>query len=141
MFRRMIINLAACMFLAGMVLTAYAIAMAPSATPDSIIYTNPKPVHTMPACTTEDGAGMALCTWDAQKQGNGQGESVISGDCASSIMGDASEVCVALHARASMTIPNSDGSSNTIPNGADLIAECAMEFKGTQLQECIAEWL
>lgn len=37
------------------------------------------------ACATEDGAGMALCWWDAHTRGNGRGTSVVSGDCAEDI--------------------------------------------------------
>lgn len=82
--------------------------------------------HSLPTCTTEDGAGQALCWWDAQRQGNGQGNSVVSGDCAPSIMGDqaTSSLCVNLHSRDSETVDNGDGSSHTVPNGPDLIAEC-----------------
>lgn len=99
--------------------------------------------HSLPTCTTEDGAGMALCYWDAQRQGNGQGTSVVSGDCAPSIMGNqaTSSLCVNLHSRDSVTVDNGDGSSNTVPNGPDLIAECTSEFDGSELQECIREWL
>lgn len=101
----------------------------------------PTATPTYPACITEDGAGQALCWWDAQRQGNGEGTSVLSGDCAPSVMGEASHVCVNLHARDSITITNEDGSMNTIPNGADLVAECTDEFdKGMERQECIKAW-
>ena len=100
------------------------------------------PTVTLPMCDTEDGAGMALCWWDAQRQGNGQGTSVVSGDCAPSIMDEVtSQWCVLLHERPSLVMHNEDGSSNTIPNGADLIAECAQEFDGIELQECIRGWM
>lgn len=41
----------------------------------------PTATYTLPACGTEDGAGQALCMWDAQSMGNGQGTTVVSGDC------------------------------------------------------------
>lgn len=97
----------------------------------------------LPTCAEEDGAGMALCYWDAQKQGNGMGTSVVSGDCAPDIMGaEASALCVNLHSRASVTVQNADGSSNTIPNGADLVGECLYDWDGedstkAELSDCI----
>lgn len=105
--------------------------------------------HSLPTCTTEDGAGMALCWWDAREQGNGQGTSVVSGDCAPSIMGDqaTSDLCVNLHSRDSETVTNTDGSSHTVPNGPDLIAECLdidslmsnadKASEGWSIRECI----
>ncbi len=80
----------------------------------------------MPACEQEDGAGVALCWWDAQAKGNGKGTSIISGDCAADYVGgyEASVLCVKLHAMKARTITNADGSTNTIPNGSQLVAEC-----------------
>jgi hypothetical protein len=42
---------------------------------------------------------MALCTWDAQTQGNGMGTDVVSGDCALSITitPEVMAKCIALH--------------------------------------------
>lgn len=104
---------------------------APSATPS------------LPSCLTEDGAGMALCTWDAQTQGNGQGASVISGDCAPAVMdGDteaqrdaASVACRKLHVQPSTETTYADGTVATWPNGADLVAECADENRGMTNEE------
>lgn len=91
---------------------------APSATP------------TYPACLTEDGAGQALCYWDAQSQGNGQGTSVLSGDCAPDIMGEAASAeCVMTHAQPSVT-ETYQGAVTEWPNGADLVAECIDENRG-----------
>lgn len=63
------------------------------------VYIAPSPTHTMPACETEDGAGMALCYWDAQGNGNGKGNSIISGDCAAEWIGGmaAQNECVMLY--------------------------------------------
>ena len=78
-----------------------------------------------PPCVTEDGAGQALCMWDAHTMGNGEGSSVLSGDCAPAYVGgyDVSAVCVALYAQ-----PSSEheyqGATITVPNGADLVGEC-----------------
>lgn len=85
-----------------------------------------EPVSTLPACIEEDGAGMALCYWDAEHMGNGMGMSVISGDCAPDYVGgqDVSDLCVRLYAMASREVDNGDGSSHTIPNGADRAQEC-----------------
>ena len=95
-----------------------------------------------PACVTEDGAGQALCWWDAQRQGNTYGDSVVSGDCA--YEGDATKsLCVDLHSHPSYTVDNEDGSSHTVPNGSDLVAECQEELQNNndnwteeELQEC-----
>lgn len=51
----------------------------------------------LPACVTEDGAGMALCYWDADSRGNHLGTSVVSGDCAPDVMGGRSALCVRLY--------------------------------------------
>lgn len=108
---------------------------------DTVVLPTPSATPTLPACVTEDGAGQALCWWDAQAQGNGMGTSVVSGDCAPSVMGEASDACVNLHARESREEVHADGSINSIPNGADLIGECAEEWDGIELQNCIEEWL
>lgn len=118
----------------------------PASAPQSAVQLPVQPAPTspmgMPACDTEDGAGMALCWWDAQQQGNGQGASVVSGDCAPSIMGRvASADCVTLYDRPTIEVTHSDGSINTIPNGADLVAECVIEFDGDELSECIRAWM
>jgi hypothetical protein len=132
------IRKAATLILALVISLTVALYLSPSQTSTAPAILLPTPTATLPVCVTEDGAGMALCTWDAQTQGNGQGTSVVSGDCAPSVMGEASALCVNLHSRASVTVPNEDGSSNTIPNGADLVGECTDEFdKGMERQECI----
>ena len=105
--------------------------LAPSATP------------TLPACVTEDGAGQAVCWWDAQAQGNGMGTSVVSGDCAPSVVGSeaVSALCINLHAREMREVTNADGSINTVPNGADLVGECVIESDSQPIEECIRGWL
>lgn len=123
-----------------------AVTLSLPSTPQSYVHvpTEPSPTSPMgmPTCDTEDGAGMALCWWDAQAQGNGQGNSVVSGDCAPSIMGEsASALCVTLYDRPSAEVSNSDGSFNTIPNGADLVGECVMDKSATPIEECIRGWM
>ena len=121
----------------------------PTITPSSPVSVAPS----MPACIEEDGAGMALCWWDASEQGNGVGTSVISGDCAPEYVGgqSISDMCVSLYARRSYTITHADGSKNTIPNGADLVRECTEEWnmmddaeakeQGFTLEECFKAWM
>lgn len=72
---------------------------------------SPSPTFTLPTCLDETGSGMALCTWDAQTQGNGMGTSMISGDCAIdiTITHDVMAKCIELH--------------NT-QNGIDSVSEC-----------------
>jgi hypothetical protein len=105
--------------------------LAPSATP------------TLAMCITEDGAGQAVCWWDAQAQGNGMGTSVVSGDCAPSVVGsdEVSALCINLHARETREETNADGSINTVPNGADLVGECISEKDSQPIEECIRGWL
>jgi hypothetical protein len=110
-----------------------------------IILPTPSATPTLPACLTEDGAGQARCYWDAQGQGNGEGTSMVSGDCAlAPEASDLTSLCLNLHARDSKTITNEDGSLNTIPNGADLVQECNDESRnapGIELENCYREWL
>jgi hypothetical protein len=59
---------------------------------------------------------------------------------------DVSLLCVNLFSRDSVQVDNGDGSSHTIPNGADLVAECVetwnmmddetAEAEGFTLEEC-----
>src|SRR3954465_3734714 len=65
----------------------------------------------LPACESEDGTGQSLCYWDAASEGNGEGTSLISGDCAPSIVGgwDVASKCVILYGR---------------PDGQDAAMEC-----------------
>lgn len=107
-----------------------------------VLLPTPSATPTYPACVTEDGAGQAVCWWDAQRQGNGLGESVLSGDCAYEDERTRT-LCINLHAQDSEIITNEDGSMNTIPNGVDLVGECQDEFQTGQdewlyeeLQEC-----
>ena len=94
----------------------------------------------LPPCLTEDGAGQALCYWDAATQGNGRGTSVVSGDCAPSVVGsEASPLCVRVHAMPSDERTNADGSTDTIPNGADLVGECIEIDKEMTAQEKIED--
>lgn len=100
--------------------------LAPSeSTPERITFPTPTAsTPSYPACTEEDGAGQALCYWDADTQGNGQGTDAVSGDCAD-VQGTAYlNSCLALHAKPSHEVPNEDGSMRTVPNGVDLVGEC-----------------
>ena len=68
------------------------------------------PTVTLPMCPSNDetGAGMALCMWDAGSMGNGEGTSMVSGDCA--LVGNAlMELCIELH---------------DTQDGADSVMEC-----------------
>lgn len=102
---------------------------------EPIILPTPSATPTYPACTVEDGSGQALCTWDAHTMGNGQGTSVVSGDCAPAIMGkDASAECVLTHKQPSAT-ETYQGAVTEWPSGPDLVAECMDEDKGMTIQE------
>lgn len=59
----------------------------------------PTATPALPVCVVEDGSGQALCMWDADTMGNGEGMSVVSGDCALDITGneDTQAVCVNVH--------------------------------------------
>lgn len=111
------------------ILAIYALAAThPAKAPESHVQAStsasPASPMGMPACTTEDGSGQALCYWDAKAQGNGMGESVVSGDCASVQGTTYMDDCIALHKRERIEVTNADGSTNTVPNGADLVGEC-----------------
>ena len=69
----------------------------PTATPSSL-----------PLCGMEDGSGQALCMWDADTQGNGMGNDVVSGECASTNVPQ-QEACINLW--------HTD-------NGIELVREC-----------------
>ena len=95
----------------------------------------PSSTTAYPACIAEDGAGQALCYWDAHTMGNGQGTSVVSGDCAPSLMGPiTSAVCVKLHAMPSSTATY-QGAITEWPAGPDLVAECMDENQGMTQKE------
>lgn len=135
--RRVFLSLLSLMVLFAITLAALSV---PSSGPERHADAPAVTTPTLPACVTEDGAGQALCTWDAQRQGNGQGTSVVSGDCAyddAMLRG----ICASLHMRDSEIITYSDGSMNTIPNGVDLVGECQAEFKGDELRECFIAWM
>lgn len=132
--------LLSCLILTGITTVALSVPAAPTRVTNAPTHVAPTP--TMAACATEDGAGQALCYWNAQEQGNGYGESVVSGDCAPDVMGnEASALCVRLYAQGSSEVVNADGSINSIPNGADLARECIEENGEQQLSECFMAWL
>jgi len=136
--RRVLLSLLSLLILAAVTVAALSIPAPPERHSNAPIV--PSPTATLPACVTEDGAGQALCWWNAQAQGNGMGTSVVSGDCAyedEMLRG----ICASLHMRNSQTINHSDGSSTTIPNGVDLVGECQAEFKGQELRDCFTAWM
>lgn len=63
--------------------------------------TNPLggPLGNLPLCATEAGEGQALCVWEAGTQGNGEGTTIISGDCAPTYVGDDAtmRMCMSLY--------------------------------------------
>ena len=112
--------------------------MLPTTVPATPVQPAPSATPSYPPCVTEDGAGQALCWWDAQTQGNGMGTSVVSGDCAPSVVGeDTVNMCVVLHGMDSYTYEY-QGATVTVPNGADLIGECLIDKADMTIQECIA---
>lgn len=108
---------------------------APTATPAQ---PTPSATPSYPPCVTEEGAGQALCWWDAQTQGNGEGTSVVSGDCAPSVVGmDSVNTCVVVHGMDSYTYEY-QGATVTVPNGADLIGECVIDKADMPIRECLS---
>lgn len=149
--RRIILSLGIAAFLTGLVFLAMGVASTPERHAPALSTSAPSPTNTLPACAVEDGSGQALCMWDAQEQGNGRGTSVVSGDCAPSVMGEDSALCVQVHARDSVVVGNGDGSSHIIPNGADIVGECAtiaqqreamhiLDSDGWTMRECLSAW-
>lgn len=62
--------------------------------------TNPLggPLSNLPVCTDETGAGYSLCVWDASSNGNGDGTTIVSGDCAPDYVGkDNMQLCITVH--------------------------------------------
>lgn len=78
----------------------------------------------LPACVAEDGNGMVLCWWDAQRRRSTPG---VSGDCAPDVMGGFWALCVRLY---------------TVPDGAALDHECAAVKKSGSwtVAQCIDVW-
>jgi len=80
-----IIALLLTLLVAGTVATA-------CSTPESAVQTmvsvTPTATPSLPVCVVEDGAGQALCMWDAHRAGNGMGTDVVSGDCALTLTHD-----------------------------------------------------
>lgn len=81
----------------------------------------------LPACVTEDGAGVPLCWWDADSRGNHIGTSVLSGDCAPDVMGGRSALCVRLY---------------NVPDAETLNRACKAVKKqgGWTVGECVLVW-
>jgi hypothetical protein len=145
--RRMLIALLSCLTMATLVLVSYSLTRPAESHATAPVLSTPTSANPYPACITEDGAGQALCMWDAQHSGNGMGISVVSGDCAYED-GYMVNVCVTLHSQDSYEVMNEDGSSNTVPNGADLVAECQdelqankSEWNDSELLECFKAWM
>jgi hypothetical protein len=125
---RVLMALLSCLILATLTLFGTALQQAPSRHVRVPSDSTPSTAPSYPVCATEEGAGQALCTWDGSAQGNGQGESILSGDCAYNEERTRT-LCINLYARDSREAINSDGSINSIPNGADLVRECQMELQ------------
>lgn len=120
--RRILQTIGSCIIVATLMFTVVTLSKGADSHANGTTYATPTPASTLPSCVTEDGAGMALCWWDAQTQGNGKGTSVVSGDCAD--MGEDTSLCVNVYARDSNEVDNKDGSYHTVPNGADIVGEC-----------------
>lgn len=141
--RRVLMGTISALILAVLTIVAVTVSGTPVSNAPAIVL--PTPTNTLPACITEDGAGMARCYWDAQAQGNGMGTSMVSGDCAlAPEASDLTAMCIALYGQPGYEVANEDGSYNSVPNGADLVRECNDESRneiGIELQECYANWL
>jgi hypothetical protein len=127
MLVRLIVNTVKAVLLAALVFLAY-VALAPSQSePERFEYATPGPTPTLPACVTEDGAGQALCLWDAQHMGNGVGTSVISGDCALVTQANRMQaLCVQMH---------------TTQKGTIIAQECNDMMPFESVKESDWEWL
>lgn len=87
------------------------------------------PLANLPLCGTEDGSGMALCVWQGEVQGNGEGSTIISGDCAPTYVGSDSlmRMCVRLYES----------------NSGDDAQDCNSEYENdiVELKHCYARFL
>lgn len=93
----------------------------------------------LPMCTHEDGSGQALCTWDAQTQGNGMGTDVVAGDCSLGTVHTvgASNACLTLWDMDVRISYSEDGSISEAAKGSVLVADCLdIEYEAT-----ISEWV
>ncbi|KAI4218791.1 MAG: hypothetical protein L6R40_008751, partial [Gallowayella cf. fulva] len=95
--------------------------------PTGPVYTAPTSPMTYPACASEDGAGMVLCTWQADSMGNGEGTSITSGDCATYV-GYTQELCINTHAMG-------QGGADTVQNCNDILNSNSYENNWT-IDEC-----
>lgn len=105
---------------------------------EPVITITPTATPSLPACAYEDGSGQALCYWDAQTMGNGEGTSLISGDCAPDYVGGqvSSNLCVDIF---------KEGQA-----GVDFIGECVgientisdsdRKNEGWTITECFKAW-
>ena len=95
---------------------------------------------TLPTCTHEDGSGQALCTWDADTQGNGMGIDATSGECAVGNPGIdtdyASALCAKLWDRPEQVIAYNE-SEVWVADGKTLVRECLSGNADTNALECI----
>lgn len=112
------------------------------AAPASAAITDPEPAPaSMPACATEDGAGVALCRF----------QGIVSGDCAPAYLAElghlntwqkanAAKYCLRLHPRPATTVRYADGTVVRTPAGVVLVAECTSgQYRGVELVYCLAQ--
>jgi hypothetical protein len=113
--RRVLYTMITTITLTAMVLLAYALSTAASTPVVNAPTPTPSATPVLPVCGAEDGAGMALCTW----------QGIVSGDCAPSVVGSeyTSRVCVQVHTLGTITQTNPDGATTTA-YGPDMVGEC-----------------
>lgn len=85
------------------------------------------PLGNLPLCATEAGEGQALCVWEAGNQGNGEGRTIISGDCAPSYVGDDAtmRMCISLYEMSQYDVQECN--DEFIPNTVEL-KKCYARF-------------
>jgi hypothetical protein len=91
--------------------TPYAAPMADGAVQPTTYTPMATPTYSLPLCENEDGSGQPLCVWDATYQGDGEGNTIIAGDCSVDTVGDKATSDMCLKAYASH-------------NGAERVDEC-----------------
>ncbi len=91
--------------------TPYAAPMADGAVTPTTYTPMATPTYSLPLCENEDGSGQALCVWDAAYSGDGEGNTIIAGDCSTDTVGSEaiSKVCLKAYAA---------------HNGAERVDEC-----------------
>lgn len=136
MLRNMVATIAV---IIGAMVALATIHPAPTATPISgSIQRVGHHTDTLPSCSREDGSGQALCMWDAQRQGNGMGTSVVAGACSLGTVHteDASAACMRLWGMDVRITYGEDGSISETAKGSVLVADCLdIEWQATMDNE------